>query len=39
MKDDLPNARLVILKGIATHLHAISNPEKTWEAIEEFLGD
>jgi pimeloyl-ACP methyl ester carboxylesterase len=39
MKDDLPNARLVILKDVVTHLHAISNPEKTWEAIEEFISD
>jgi hypothetical protein len=39
MKEDLPNARLVMLKGVVTHLHDISNPEKTWEDIEEFISD
>ncbi len=37
IKDHLPNAKLVILEGIVTHLHTISTPEKTWEAIEEFI--
>ncbi len=39
MKKHLPNAKLVILEGVATHLHPIPTPEKTWEAIDEFVGD
>jgi hypothetical protein len=39
MKRHLPNAKLAILEGAETHLHIISEPEKTLEAIEEFISD
>lgn len=36
MKAHLPNAKLIVLEGVETHLHTVSMPEKTWKAIEEF---
>jgi pimeloyl-ACP methyl ester carboxylesterase len=39
MKDHLPNAKLVVLEGVETHLHPISTPQRTWKAIEEFISD
>jgi 3-oxoadipate enol-lactonase len=39
MKTHLPNAKLAILEGVETHLHIILKPEKTLEAVEEFISD
>jgi len=39
MKEHIPNAKLVILEGVTSHLHPISEPERTWDDIEEFVGD
>jgi 3-oxoadipate enol-lactonase len=38
MKEHIPNAELTILEG-SKHSHVYDTPERTWEAIEEFLED
>jgi pimeloyl-ACP methyl ester carboxylesterase len=38
IKENIPNSKLIILEG-AHHNHPTKMPEKTWQAIEEFIGN
>jgi 3-oxoadipate enol-lactonase len=38
MKENIPNSKLTIIEG-ANHDHPVKMPEKTWQAIEEFIGN
>jgi 3-oxoadipate enol-lactonase len=38
MKENIPNSKLIIIEG-ADHDHPVETPEKTWQAIEEFISN
>jgi pimeloyl-ACP methyl ester carboxylesterase len=38
MKENISNSKLIIIEG-ADHDHPVKMPERTWQAIEEFIGN